>query len=79
MCILIYGQTYLVQWWYAIDLWSIGGGGALAYVCILPYVEIYFSVVNIPYIYGQLEGGTSVSSYMCILLYVKFIWCSGIL
>ena len=24
-------KTYLV-WWYAIDLWSIGGGVALAYV-----------------------------------------------
>ena len=74
-------------------------------MCILLYVKLIWCS-GIPYIYGQLEGGTSALSicafcymlnlfgvvvfhrsmvnwrggpwYMCILLYVKLIWCSGI-
>ena len=75
---------------------------------ILLYVKLTWCS-GIPYIYGQLEGGTSAISicalcymlnifsvvvcdtsmvnwsgeyiypkYMCILLYVKLIWCSSI-
>ena len=77
-------------------------------MCILLYVKFLWCS-SIPYIYGQLEGGTSVLSIcalcymldvfsvvvfhasmvnwswgdicpkdMCILLYVKLIWSSGI-
>ena len=77
-------------------------------MCILLYVKFLWCR-GIPYIYGQLEGGTSVLSIcalccmldvfgvavfhtsmvnwswgdifpqdMCILLYFKLIWCSGI-
>ena len=74
-------------------------------MCILLYVKLIWCS-GIPYIYGQLEGGTSALSiclfcymlnlfglvvlhrsmviwrkghlYMCILLYVKLILCSGI-
>ena len=76
-------------------------------MCILLYVKLLWCS-GIPYIYGQLQGGTSALSicalcymlhifsvvvfhtsmvnwrgyicpqYMCILLYVKLIWCSGI-
>ena len=40
-------------------------------MCILLYVKLLWCS-GIPYIYGQLEGGTSALS-MCILLYVKLI------
>ena len=74
-------------------------------MCILLYVKLLWCS-SIPYIYGQLEGGTSALSicafcymfnlcsvvvfhrcmvnwrrglwYMCILLYVKGLWCSSI-
>ena len=45
------------MYWYYIDLWSIGGGGPW-YMCILLYVKLIWCS-GIPYIYGQLEGGTS--------------------
>ena len=100
-------ETYVMQW-YSIHLWSIGGGYICPkHMCILLYVKL-MSCSGIPYIYGQLEGGTFVLSlcafcymlnlcgvvvfhrsmvnwrgdicprYMCILLYVKLIWCSGV-
>ena len=74
------------------------------------YIVLYVKLIwcsSMPYIYGQLEGGTSALGtcalcymlnlfgvvvfhtsmviwrrghwHMCILLYVKLIWCSGIL
>ena len=43
------------------------------YMCILLPVKP-FGVVSIPYIYGQLEGGSICPKYMCILIYVKCIW-----
>ena len=74
-------------------------------MCILLCVKLLWCS-SIPYIYGQLEGGTCALSicafcymfnlwgvvvfhrcivnwrrgpwYMCILLYVKLLWCSGI-
>ena len=75
-------------------------------MCILLYVKLIWCS-GIPYICGQLEGGTPAMGicsfcymlnlcgvvvfhrsmvnwrrgpwYVCILLYVKLIWCSGIL
>ena len=46
-------------------------------MCILLYVKL-MQCSGIPYMYGQLQGGTSALTYMCILLYMKLIWCSGI-
>ena len=74
-------------------------------MCILLYVKLLWCS-GIPYIYGQLEGGTCAWGicafcyllnifgvvtfnrsmvnwrrghwYMCILLYVKLLWCSSI-
>ena len=50
-------ETDLVQC-YSIDLWSIGGGGL--------YVKL-MQCSGIPYIYGQLEDGTSYISVHFIL------------
>ena len=124
--------------WYSIDLWSVGGGGALVYVhsvisgtlfgvvvyyrsmvdwrrVHVPYVYVHSAIcsnlfgvaifhtsmvnckwVHLPYsicafcymlnVFGVLVFHTSMVncrrgymclSYMCILLYVQLIWCSG--
>ena len=45
------------------------------------YIMLYVKGIcsnGIPYIYFQLEWGVHVSQYMCMLLYVKLIWCNNI-
>ena len=67
-------ETYMLQW-YSIDLWPIGGG-ALVYLHSAiseTYLVQWYSID--PWSIG---GGRYICpGYMCILLYVKLIWCSG--
>ena len=46
-------------------------------MCIRLYVKLLL-YSSIAYIYGQLEEGYICPKYMCILLYVKHIQCTGI-
>ena len=65
-------ETDAVQW-YFIDLWSFWNMGAL--VCV-------HSAICETYLVQWYSIGSMVNWsqawYMCILLYVKLIWCSGI-
>ena len=70
-------ETYLVQW-YSIDLWSIGGGVHLALgICAFCYMLNLFGVVVFHRSMVNWKGYIW-PRYICILLYVKLIWCSGI-
>ena len=72
MCILLYVK--LIQCSGILDLWSIGEGGlgicAFCLLKLLGVVVFHRSMVN--------WRGYICPKYMCILLYVKLIWCSGI-
>ena len=63
MCILLYVKLSGIPYIYGV------GVGYIALYMILLYVN--WSGIHS----GQLEEG---AWYMCILLYVKLIWCSGI-
>ena len=75
ICAFAICGTYMVQW-YSIDLWSIGWGCMSALgICanILGVVVFQTSMLN------WRRGWSPVChGYMCILLYVKLIWCSGV-
>ena len=61
---------------------AIGVGKHLPLVCVHSAIyETYLVYCSFPEIYAQLEEGVELvyHGYMCILLYVKLIWCSGIL
>ena len=77
MCILLYVKL----------IWCSGIPyiyGQLELRVHLPSVYVHSAICEtfwcsgIPYLYGQLERGNICHKYMCILLYVKLIWCSGI-
>ena len=53
------------------DLWTTGGGGPW-YMCITLSVK-HFWCSGIPYIYGQLEGGTS-TLIICAFCYILYIF-----
>ena len=46
-------------------------------ICAFCYMLNLFGVVECPRSMVELDGGYMCLQYMCILLYVKLIWCSG--
>ena len=67
-------ETYVVQW-YSIDLWSLEG-------VHLPQVYVHSAICETDlvqwYSIDLWSIGVGGPWYVCILLYVKLIWCSGI-
>ena len=63
--------------WYSMDLWSIGGGTSVLSICAFCYMWNIFGVVVFHRFMVNWRGYMC-PRYMCILLYVKLMWCSGI-
>ena len=57
---------------------AIGGGTSALSICAFCYMLNIFEVVIFHTSMANWSGGTSVPKYLCILLYVKHIQCSGI-
>ena len=69
-------EKYLVQW-HSIDLWSIGECTCALGICAFCYMLNLFSVVVFHRTMVNWRGYIC-PKYICILLYVKLIQCSGI-
>ena len=63
--------------WYSIHLWSIGGDTSVLCICALCYMLNIFGVVVFHTSMVNWRGYIC-PKYICILLYIKHIWCSGI-
>ena len=66
-------ETYFIQW-YSIDVLLIGGGACARGICAFCYILNLFGVVVF---HRSIVNWRRGPWYMCILLCVKFIWCSG--
>ena len=78
ICILLYMQTYLLLQ-YSRYLCSIGGGVNLP--CIYVHAALYESLCGVMVFQRSMINWMGVSichGYMCMLLYMKPIWCNGI-
>ena len=68
-------ETYLVQW-YSIDLWSIGE------VVHLPEIDMHSGICETYLVQWYSIDLWSIGGggpwYMCIILYVKLMWCNSI-
>ena len=69
-------KMFLV-WQYSIHIWSIGGGTSALSICTFCYMLNIFHIVVFHTSKVNWRGYIC-PKYMCFLLYVKLIWCSGI-
>ena len=78
---------HLPIWALTVEMWNchswpsmmpVLGGTFVMGICAFLYMWHWFSVVVFQQIYGWLGRGYICHGYMCILLYVTLIWCSGV-
>ena len=59
--------------------WRRGWGKSAMGICAFFYMQILFGVVvHCIDLWSIGEGGSVCHGYMCSLLYVKLLWCSGV-